>query len=293
MEQKKDGFPHEKAIVLPQEMIGRMQENPVCRMLYVTDIGYYPCASGHFLQRDKGSGQHILIYCSDGEGWYTIGKERCTVRKHQFFIIESGTPHAYAASARHPWSIYWIHFSGEKSRLFAGLFNRTFSLDDASDARSDDRIRLFNEMLVNLEMGYGIENLEYVTICLWYLLGSLRYVPQFRAVLHSQSQDLIQRVIGYMKDNLHRQLSLEDIARSVNYSPAYLGGLFAEKAGMSPIHYFNQLKIQRACQLLDFTDMKVKEIAFSLSFRDPYYFSKVFVRYMHVSPTEYRMKKKG
>lgn len=62
---------------------------------------------------------------------------------------------------------------------------------------------------------------------------------------------------------------------------------------MSPINYFNQLKIQKACQLLDFTDKKAKEIAFELAFSDPYYFSKVFTKYMHMSPKEYRMKKKG
>lgn len=43
---------------------------------------------------------------------------------------------------------------------------------------------------------------------------------------------------------------------------------------MSPINYFNQLKIQKACQLLDFTDKKAKEIAFELAFNDPYYFQK-------------------
>jgi AraC-like DNA-binding protein len=53
------------------------------------------------------------------------------------------------------------------------------------------------------------------------------------------------------------------------------------------------LKIQKACQLLDFTDKKAKEIAFELAFNDPYYFSKVFTKYMHMSPKEYRMKKKG
>lgn len=38
---------------------------------------------------------------------------------------------------------------------------------------------------------------------------------------------------------------------------------------------------------------KAKEIAFELAFNDPYYFSKVFTKYMHMSPKEYRMKKKG
>lgn len=214
-------------------------------------------------------------------------------KKNDFFIIEAGTPHVYAASTSHPWSIYWIHFTGEQSHLFSELFNRTIYIDDSPTARFNDRIQLFNEILVNLEMGYSIENLEYITLCLWYLLGSFRYIPQFREINKPKTQDTIQKVINYMKANLDKQLTLEDMAKSVNYSPTYLSTLFTQKSGMSPINYFNQLKIQKACQLLDFTDKKAKEIAFELAFNDPYYFSKVFTKYMHMSPKEYRMKKKG
>lgn len=290
---KKDGFLNEKAIIIPEENLLTIKENPITRLLYVTDIGYYPHAEGHYRQRDNGSDQHILIYCHDGEGWYNIGDGNCIIRKNHFFIIKAGTPHIYAASPHNPWSIYWVHFTGEHSNLFSGLFNKTIYIDDSPSARFNDRIQLFNEILVNLEMGYSIENLEYITLCLWYLLGSFRYIPQFREINKPKAQDTMQKVINFMKSNLNKQLTLEDIAESVNYSPNYLSTIFAQKSGMSPITYFNQLKIQRACQLLDFTDKKAKEIAYELSFSDPYYFSKVFTKYMHMSPREYRMKKKG
>lgn len=162
MEKKKDGFPNEKAIVIPQEILLKVQKNPMTSLLYPTDIGYYPHAENHYRQREEGSEQHILIYCHEGEGWYDIGKGRCFIKKNQFFIIEAGTPHTYVASAQHPWSIYWVHFAGEKSCLFAELFNRTSHIDDSPSARFDDRIRLFNEILVNLEIGYSVENLEYI-----------------------------------------------------------------------------------------------------------------------------------
>mgnify|MGYP000358166556 CR=1 FL=1 len=96
-----------------------------------------------------------------------------------------------------------------------------------------------------------------------------------------------------MTSNMHKQLTQEDMAKYVSSSPTYLSTLFTQKSGMSPINYFNQLKIKKACQLLDFTDKKAKEIAFELAFNDPYYFSQVFTKYMHMSPKEYRMKKKG
>ena len=196
MEKKKDGFPNEKAIVIPQEILLTVQKNPMTRLLYPTDIGYYPHADNHYRHREEGSRQHILIYCHEGEGWYDIGKGRCTIKKNQFFIIEAGTPHTYAASSQRPWSIYWVHFTGEKSGLFAELFNHTIHIDDSPSTRFEDHIRLFNEILVNLEMGYSVENLEYIPLCLWYLLGSFRYIPQFREINKPQTQDTMQKVVN-------------------------------------------------------------------------------------------------
>ena len=103
----------------------------------------------------------------------------------------------------------------------------------------------------------------------------------------------MQRTINFMKSNLDKQLDLDEMAEFVNYSPSYFSSLFTEKAGMSPINYFNLLKIQKACELLDFTDMKIKEIAFRLAFSDQYYFTKVFAQYMHMSPKDYREKTNG
>lgn len=293
MEKKTDGFPDQKAIIIPNDILRWLKTNPITCMLHATDVGYYPNASGHYVQREDGSRQNILIYCCDGKGWYDLGKGKCTVKKNDFFIIEAGKPHTYGASADKPWSIYWVHFTGDKSDLFSPIFNKTIHIDESPSARFSDRIQLFNEILTNLEMGYSIENMEYITMCLWYLLSSFRYVPQFCEINKPKTQDVMQRTINLMKSRLYSQLDLEEMAANVNYSPSYFSCLFTDKAGMSPINYFNLLKIQKACQLLDFTDMKIKEVAFKLSFNDPYYFSKVFTKYMHMSPKDYREKTKG
>ena len=293
MERKESGFLNERAIVIPKDIFNKNSLNPLTSLLYPTDIGYYPKAQGHFRERQTGCSQHILIYCNDGEGWYDIGKGKNIIKKNQFFIIEARTPHIYGASNANPWSIYWIHFTGEKSALFSSLFNKTHTITDDKTARYNDRIQMFNEILANLEMGYSIENMEYITLCLWHLLGSFRYVPQFREVNKPKPQDLVQNIINYMKKNLHKQLTLEEIAAYAKYSPTYLSNIFSQKSGMSIINYFNLLKIQKASSLLDFTDKKIKEIAYELAFNDPYYFSKVFTKHMHLSPREYREKKKG
>jgi AraC-like DNA-binding protein/mannose-6-phosphate isomerase-like protein (cupin superfamily) len=290
---KQDGFINQKAIVIPPDVRNILAEDSITRLLYITDIGYYPNADEHYRHRKDGSSQNILIYCADGEGWYSINNQRFTVRKNQFFIISAGTPHTYAASVNHPWSIYWVHFTGEMANAFNSLYNKTHTIDNASNARYDARIQLFDEIFQNLEMGYNIDNLEYSSIVLWHFLGSMRYIPQFRIINQGPSKNVINDAISFMKNNISKKLTLEEIAQHVNYSPSHFGNVFAQRTGFTPLNYFNQLKIQAACRYLDFSDMKIKEIAYNLGFYDQYHFSKVFSKLMEMTPTQYRAKNKG
>ncbi|MCK9160617.1 MAG: AraC family transcriptional regulator [Bacteroidaceae bacterium] len=293
MGEKRDGFEGQKAIVIPDDIRQTLRNNELTRNLYITDIGYYPKAEGHYRHRNNGCNQNILIYCHDGEGWYSIDNIKHPVKPNDFFVIEAGVPHTYAASQGKPWSIYWFHFTGLQSHLFSNLFNQTTRIENASTERYEERLLLFEEIYQNLEMGYNIENLQYVTTCLWHLMGSFRYIPQFREVKKLKPTDTVQKTISFMKANLEKQLTIEDIARCVLYSPSYLSSLFKNKTGINLIDYFNRLKIQKSCQYLDFSDMKIKEIAYKMGFSDPYYFSKVFTKYMNMSPMEYKKKKKG
>ena len=64
--------------------------------------------------------------------------------------------------------------------------------------------------------------------------------------------------------------------------------LFKLKTGCCPVDFFNRLRIQKACQRLITTDLSVKEVAFSLGYTDPYYFSRSFKKTMGVSPLGYK-----
>ena len=96
-----------------------------------------------------------------------------------------------------------------------------------------------------------------------------------------------------MKNNLHKRLSLEDIASHTGYSPSRFGQVFLKKTGQPPLNYFNQLKIQKACQLLDFTDMKINQVCFKVGIEDNFYFSRLFRKIMGMSPQAYKQMKKG
>ncbi|MDA0196026.1 MAG: AraC family ligand binding domain-containing protein [Bacteroidetes bacterium] len=171
----KEGFKGQKSVVLPDSIIEYLSKNQLTKLLYVTDIGYYPNAKFHHRKRKSGSDQNILIYCVDGEGWIEIEKSKFQLKKNQFIIIPKNITHRYGSSTSNPWTIYWLHFAGENASLFISPKVRPFEIGSEMQDRFTDRIFLFDEIYQNLSTGYSPENLEYANICLWHMLGSLKY----------------------------------------------------------------------------------------------------------------------
>lgn len=298
MVKQKDGFHGEQALILPPAIIQRMKTHPGTSMLYITDIGFYPKAFNHFRERKTAIDQYILIYCTEGSGWYSLDGQRSHVTSNQYFILPAHQPHAYGTNEEDPWTIYWIHFSGSLAPIYCTP--HTYGLTDIKPgmhSRIHYRTELFEEIFRILKMGYSAENLSYASSVFHHYLGSLRYLQQYRDASPDpdlqDNTDPINAAIYYMKENLDKKITLSELASYIGYSPSHFSTLFLKRTGYAPLNYFNQIKIQKACQLLDFTDIKINQVCYKIGIGDAYYFSRLFTSVMGVSPREYRKIKKG
>ena len=290
---KQEGFKGQRSVVIPDFIIEEIKNEPIGGQLYLTDIGYYPSAQFHQRTRKEGCEQYILVYCIKGEGWFSVEGKKSHVYPNQFFIIPSETAHAYGCNDKNPWSIYWVHFSGELARKFYEPKGSTKTIAPSKVSRIEERIQLFEEIIQNLEMGYSKENLQYAKICLLHFLASFKYISQFRQIRKIQERDLIEEAIFFMKENVQNKLSLNEIANESRLSASHFSLVFRKKTGRAPMDYLIHLRIQKACQLLDHSHLRIKEIANKTGFEDPYYFSRIFKNVMRISPTVYRKKLKG
>lgn len=288
----KEGFRGQQQIVLPPMIVEQQKEDRLTQALYITDIGYYPHAAGHFRERKEPISEYILIYCVEGKGHYHVYESEYTVMTNQYFILPAGEPHSYHSDERDPWSIYWIHFSGSLATFFAEKAQRPQNVRPGLTSRITDRNSIFQEILITLSYGYEIENLRYASTLLSYYLGSMRFLHQFRSSQKEEnrinSSDIVTVATHYMEEHLGTELSLAELTTYIGYSVSHFSAIFHKQTGQSPIEYFNRMKITRAQELLRTTDLKVNQICSRLGFSDPFYFSRLFSKYTGISPRQFR-----
>lgn len=292
-EEKGDGFPGQRIVVLPRRVVHAASREPLLVDLLPTDVGFFPAARGHFRERPRGAGQAIFIYCTRGRGWTEIGGSRHAVGAEDLLVIPSGCPHRYGADAGHPWTIHWFHAMGGHTAHFVTELGLSRYRPVIHLRHDPMLLALFDELIDTLEHGYGPSQLLYASQTLAHLLGRMVWVRRqsWRGAPDPQQQ--IERSIAFMKQHLARRVRIRDLAVIAGLSASHYLKLFRARTGYSPMDYFIRLRMHRACQLLDTTDLSIKEIAAQVGYEDPLYFSRAFRAVNESPPSAYRRIRKG
>ena len=289
-----EGFRGQVMHVVPRPLLERERRHLLARALCVTDIGWFPLARGHYRERRQGAEQHILILCGEGAGWYEVAGRRGLLRARQALLIPQGAPHAYGASARQPWSIHWVHFTGEDAAYYLRLLPEAGPVVPVAGAPAAEMARIFRDCYAAIGAGPESRTLAYLSHALRHLLGLLffrnrSYSPAARAGPRTD----FEGVIDFLLENLDRPLRLADMARRAGQSVPHFAARFRMQTGLPPVEYFTHLRIQQACRLLDSTRLPVAAVGTRVGYEDPYHFSRVFRRVMGFPPRRYLQLHRG
>lgn len=283
-----EGFIGQKMVALPKSILNSSKENKITRNFYVSDLGYYPRASHHYRLRQKGANQHIFIYCTKGKGDIYINNLKIEINPNQFFIIPKNCKHEYKANIEDPWSIYWFHFNGDLADNLYNRFESTRTNNYKNIPFSKERINSFEKIFALFNSNYLENHLEYANLLTLNFISSFVYHDFESDIKGSSDNTTVNAIIQFLANNLDKKLTLAEIASTFNYSKSYLHTIFKSKTGYPLLVFFNLKKIQKACELLNYTDMSIKEISFEVGFEDPLYFSRIFKNFMGKSPRHYK-----
>lgn len=274
--------------------------------LTVSTVGYdellpgdpYPTqghADGYFFDIDRGRvlNEYQMLYLVEGEGIFSsehVAKTR--IKAGDIFLLFPDEWHSYCPAAGSNWKSYWIGYKGrnmddrvrygflspEKPIYHVGYSSEIIHLYDMAIEAAREEVAYSQQILA------GIVN---------NLIGVM-YSMERNIELSRKSgyADLINKARERIRQGIETNLTMQQVAEELGISYSNFRKLFKEYTGMSPAMFQQDLRLQRAKELLSTTGLSIKEIAYRLCFDSPDYFSSKFRIKTGCKPSEYRRKMK-
>ncbi len=270
--------------------------------LTVSTVGYddvevgepYPTrghADGYFFDMDKGRelNEYQILYLLEGEGiFHSTHVERTSIKAGDIFLLFPGEWHTYGPLPHSRWKSYWIGFKGKNmdERVSSGflspekpIYRVGFSVEIIELYKNALRSAM-EEAAYSQQLLAGIVN---------HLIG-LMYSLERNIILNKNQMhvEMINRARLRIRESLESELTIQQLASELGVSYSNFRKLFKEYTGLSPALYQQDLKLQRAKELLSTTKQSIKEIAYRLNFDSPDYFSSKFRMKTGFKPSDFR-----
>lgn len=271
------------------------------RNLFISSVGFeeippnsqYPTenhSEGYYFNPEKGRvlKEFQLVYIIEGEGVLeTRSGGIFPIKGGMMFVLFPGEWHTYYPNYKTGWNQYWIGFDGvdieswmiseycsKESPVFkVGINNEIVALFRKAIEVANEERDLYQRVLG------GLVN---------YLIGLMCSIDKNISVKSDDFSSKIEYACVLMQELIDQSVSMQDIARKSGMGYSLFRKLFKEQMHHAPAQYFQNLKIQKAIELLTSTAMPIKEIAYRLNFETPAYFSAQFKKQTGKSPSEYR-----
>jgi AraC-like DNA-binding protein len=268
-------------------LIDKYSLNPLIGSVYITEIFY--CENLRKIRDENNTDykKNKIIYCTKGNGIINIEDVEKEFKENDVVIISKNINYILDSEYKSNFSIIIIYFQGYNSDYFMKYFTPGSFFGICDSEKLNKVKKLLYDIILKIKSGITTSKMIYISQVFSYIMA-LTFYDNDISKKDKKINSLIENSIGFMKNNIKEQLTLEKLANKANLSVSHYSSIFKQEIGISPIDYFIRLKIKRACLYLDSTELKINEIAIKVGFTDPYYFSRCFSKIMHTSPSEYR-----
>ncbi|MDF2959124.1 MAG: AraC family transcriptional regulator [Paenibacillus sp.] len=235
---------------------------------------------------------YLLHHILSGRGTYTCQGTTYKLGTGDSFLIEPGKLISYVADEEEPWHYRWLAFEGERASLVLGEIGLSSQQPVVHTGRSRSVAVLYHQVQAAFQSRMANANLKatgYLHLLLAEYAEALQPQQQSDPQQASGAEQIVQQAIHYLSTQYAEPITIELMAEALGYNRAYLSTLFKKQTGLTPVSFLLKLRIDKARLLLrERLELTVEQIASSVGFQDPLYFSKQFKRLYGVSPTDYR-----
>lgn len=100
----------------------------------------------------------------------------------------------------------------------------------------------------------------------------------------------LERAIEYVEEHYQENFKILDLAMECHMSETHFRRVFQEKMNMTPVEYVNFVRVKKACDLIDKTDISMEEVAERVGFVTPSTFNRNFRRIIGTSPYQWKKR---
>lgn len=245
------------------------------------DLAYYNTGTVGFFQMElfyHGSGIFI-----DHNG------QKHTIEQGDIIYFRDSLPVKYYPSSEQ-WPAVYILFYGEAlPELWEQLRFLHSGVIRCSDTAPYHKASSLFKKIIDLNVNPSKQSHIKCSYTLYELLILLSECIHLAKHKSGKNTENLTPVVNVMKGRYNEDISLNYLAEIAGYNPTYLGKLFKEVYGMSPIKYLNLIRIQKAKELLSQNNgLTIKEISFKCGFTDNAYFSRIFKEYTGMTAKAFR-----
>lgn len=279
------------------------------RLNYFTNNPAFP----FFIQygkHEENLEQHVhddfyeLVIVLRGSANHIVGDDIFPIQKGDVFVISEDTAHGYEAPKDFKICniMFRLDYFFDQTCDLCTMsgFHAFFMIEPTIAKTSGFSNRLTLKGNVFNEINHQLQTMiyEYEKKAWGYqtLLSSLfttlavtlcRYYQELST---SRGQDISPLIspISYIENHYHEEISIDTLAKMAGVSERHFSRLFRDVYHTSPGQYLLQYRVQKAGQLLDYTDMPISEIAYQCGFNDSNYFSRQFHKIYNCSPRQFR-----
>ena len=258
------------------------------------------------LQHFRSLQDYALVFLLEGHGSFqTESTGIRDLNQKQTFLLFPSIAHLYGPHPGESWKEIWVIFNGRmvEDLQNSNLLNQIEPIRSHSLRRQWEIETILHRMVdrTRLSDNQHAEDLLHLTADLWLVL-MLLIVPErsIASTLHAD-QDAGYDAATYAGHGTSLRDMMEILdAHSISdrnipeyfftSSESYhtLRKRFLRASGISPLAYMNRMRIEKAKEMLIWTDLNINEIAQRTGFFDPLYFSRMFKKHVSLSPSDFR-----
>ncbi len=226
---------------------------------------------------------YILYYIVDGSAVFYINGEQRTLCAGQFYAVFPHSEIRYVTKAGVPWSIQWIVVSGEQVGAFLDSIGISEQQPVIHVQQRDKIQQIYQSLFEYSNRKTPSDKLRCLSLV--YRLFAL-LTQEITPAAHNA---YILKALDYFSEHFCEPISISTFAKEqLGLNNNYFSKLFKAETGVTPLHYLQQLRFEKAQHLLTHTALSVEAVAAEVGISDMLYFSRIFKQYTGFSPTTYR-----